>query len=137
MFAKSLNVQGRNYTFSHGRSFGLPLAFACLIALSILAAATPAHASQNSIGTATLTKGTCPNSGLANGSCYRAVVSGCPEATGDFAAAVKINQARKCEPAAGHRFLYHRRHRYLVLRLRFRIPGRYSLLRLQLRYVCG
>jgi hypothetical protein len=62
------------------------------MAASILAAATPAQASQNSIGTATLTQGTCQSTGLANGACYRAVVSGCPEATGDFAAAVKINQ---------------------------------------------
>ncbi len=58
----------------------------------ILTSATPAHASQNSIGQGTLTLGTCDGTGLANGTCYRAVVSGCPEATADFAATVKINE---------------------------------------------
>ena len=90
--AKSSNAHDLKCTSSRGRSLCFPLVFACLFAVLILTAATPAQASQNSIGTATLTKGTCQNSGLANGSCYRAVVSGCPEATGDFAAAVKINQ---------------------------------------------
>ena len=92
MFAKNSHTQGPKFTFSNGRFLGFPLAFASLIALSILTSATPAQAAQNSIGTATLTQGTCQNSGLANGSCYRAVVSGCPEATADFAAAVKVNQ---------------------------------------------
>lgn len=69
-----------------------PLVLACLLAAAILASVTPAQASQNSIGKATLTQGTCQGTGLPNGSCYRAVVSGCPEATGDFAATVKINE---------------------------------------------
>jgi hypothetical protein len=53
----------------------------------------PAFASKNSIGTATLTQGQCTDTGLANAICYRAVVSGCPESIGEFAATVKINQA--------------------------------------------
>ncbi len=53
---------------------------------------TPAFAGKNSIGTATLTLRSCDATGLANGSCYRAVVSGCPQATRAFAAAVKINE---------------------------------------------
>jgi len=66
--------------------------FAAVVAVVIFASATPAQASQNLIGTATLTQGTCSSTGLANGTCYRAVVSGCPEATADFAATVKINE---------------------------------------------
>jgi hypothetical protein len=100
-FAKSSNAQDLKYMSSNGRSICFPLAFAGLLAVSILAAAAPVQASQNSIGTATLTQGTCQNTGLANGSCYRAVVSGCPEATGDFAAAVKINQPANVNQVRG------------------------------------
>ncbi len=63
-----------------------------LFAGVVLAIATPAHAGQNKIGTATLTLRTCENTGLEGGTCYRAVVSNCQEAKGEFAAAVKINQ---------------------------------------------
>jgi hypothetical protein len=69
-----------------------PVFFIAVLAGMILSVATPAHASQDGIGKATLTQGTCDATGLANGTCYRAVVSGCPEATGDFAALVKINE---------------------------------------------
>lgn len=65
---------------------------ACLVAASIPATVTPAFAAKNSIGTATLTQGVCQNTGLAHGACYRVVISGCPEATGDFAATIKVNQ---------------------------------------------
>jgi hypothetical protein len=68
------------------------LVFVAVLSGLILVSATPAHASQNSIGRGTLTLGTCDGTGLANGTCYRAVVSGCPEATADFAATVKINE---------------------------------------------
>jgi hypothetical protein len=67
-----------------------------LLAVAFLAAAsglvTPAQAAKNSIGTATLSLRSCDATGLANGTCYRAVVSGCPQATRAFAAAVKINE---------------------------------------------
>lgn len=64
-----------------------------LLALAFLpAAATPAHAVQNTIGTATITTGTCNKDGLAGGTCYRVVISNCPEATSEFAAGIKINQ---------------------------------------------
>jgi hypothetical protein len=56
-----------------------------------IAAATPAYAGQNKIGSATLTLGTCDSNGVSGGTCYRAVVTNCPEATGQFAAEVKIN----------------------------------------------
>lgn len=66
-----------------------------LFASSTLAFASgphQAHPAQNKLGTATLTAHSCDTTGLAGGSCYRAVVSNCPEATGQFAAVVKINQ---------------------------------------------
>ena len=59
---------------------------------SVAGFAAPAHGSQNSIGQATLSTGNCQSTGLPNGSCYRAVVTNCPEATGQFAAIVKINE---------------------------------------------
>jgi hypothetical protein len=65
---------------------------AFVLAYFIPATATPAHASQNTIGTATIALSTCQNTGLSDGTCYRVVVSDCPEATGEFAAAVKINE---------------------------------------------
>lgn len=65
-----------------------------LVSCFVLASLAPtAHAAQNAIGTATLSARACNATGLAGGNCYRAVISGCPEATGNFAAAVKINQA--------------------------------------------
>ena len=73
-------------------SIFFPLVFAAVLAVLIPASVIPAQASQNSIGKATLTQGKCSDTGLANGTCYRALVSGCPEATGDFAATVKINE---------------------------------------------
>lgn len=54
--------------------------------------AAPAFAGQNKIGTATLTEHACDPTGASGGTCYRAVVSDCPEATADFAATVKVNQ---------------------------------------------
>ncbi len=45
--------------------------------------------------------GFVPGTGLANGTCYRAVVSDCPEATGDFAAAVKINEPANLSQVRG------------------------------------
>ncbi len=46
----------------------------------------------DSIGTATLTKqNSCPAGGLANGTCYKVKVSNCPESTGTFVAAIKVN----------------------------------------------
>lgn len=53
--------------------------------------AVPAHAAQDAIGTATLALRSCTKTGLAGGTCYRAVVSNCAETQGDFAAVVKIN----------------------------------------------
>jgi hypothetical protein len=64
---------------------------AFLVAVFIPATVTPASASQNTIGTATLTLRACDDKGLADGACYRAVISACPEA-GDFAASIKINE---------------------------------------------
>jgi hypothetical protein len=64
-----------------------------LLALALFpAAVTPAHAMQNTIGTATITTGSCNKDGLAGGTCYRVVISNCPEATSEFAAGIKINQ---------------------------------------------
>jgi hypothetical protein len=73
--------------------FSFPFILACLIAASIPATVTPALGEQNSLGTATLTLDTCQDTGLPNGTCYRAVISDCPESTGEFAVAVKINEA--------------------------------------------
>ena len=46
---------------------------------------------EDSIGTATFKEISCPATGLANGTCYKVTISGCPESTGDFIAAVKVN----------------------------------------------
>ena len=74
------------------RLFGLLLA--CLSSAVLpLAFSTLAHAAQNTIGTATLSARTCEGTGLAGGNCYRALISGCPEVNGEFAAGVKINEA--------------------------------------------
>src|SRR5258708_15174486 len=78
--------------FKQRTSIFFPIVFAAVLAGLITSFATPAQASQDGIGKATLTQGTCDATGLANGTCYRAVVSGCPEATGDFAALVKVNE---------------------------------------------
>lgn len=71
-----------------------PILVASLAAalLFLCAAATPALAAKNAIGKATITLGTCQNTGLSDGQCYRVVVSNCAEATGQFAAGIKINQ---------------------------------------------
>jgi hypothetical protein len=79
------------------RSFSRKGHFAFVGVLAVLAGfslmgPTPASAGQNKIGSATLTQGTCDSTGLSGGTCYRAVVTNCPEATGQFAAEVKINQ---------------------------------------------
>jgi hypothetical protein len=66
---------------------------ALLAGVLVLATAPSAQAQQNGIGRATFTRRTCAKTGLAGGTCYRAVVSHCPETEGDFAAAVKINEA--------------------------------------------
>ncbi|HTZ81900.1 MAG TPA: hypothetical protein VMB66_01830 [Candidatus Acidoferrales bacterium] len=57
-----------------------------------LAFASAKREAQNKIGTATLTLGNCDATGLAGGTCYRAVVSSCAEAPGQFVAVVKINE---------------------------------------------
>ncbi len=75
---------------SHGFSF--TLIFSCLVVASIAATVTPAFAAKNALGKATLTEGTCQDVGLANGTCYRVVVTDCPEAKGEFAATIKVNQ---------------------------------------------
>jgi len=62
------------------------------VAFFIPATVTPAHASQNTLVTATISQSTCPAAGLADGTCYRVVIADCPEATADFAAAIKINE---------------------------------------------
>lgn len=72
--------------------FSVFMVLALLVASFISTAVTPAFAAQDTIGTATLTARACKSAGLADGTCYRAVVSNCPEATGEFAAAVKVNQ---------------------------------------------
>jgi hypothetical protein len=47
---------------------------------------------EDPIGAATLTKlSSCPAGGLANGTCYKATISNCPETTGNFVAAIKVN----------------------------------------------
>ena len=47
---------------------------------------------EDSIGAATLTKlPSCPAGGLANGTCYKATISNCPETTGNFVAGIKVN----------------------------------------------
>jgi len=61
-------------------------------ASTALAFPSGAHPARNKIGTATLTVHTCDATGLAGGTCYRAVVSNCAEAPGQFVAVVKINQ---------------------------------------------
>ena len=68
-----------------------------VLGLTIAFSVSPAFAArvrspQNKIGTATLTEHACNATGMANGTCYRAVVSGCAETTGEFAATVKVNQ---------------------------------------------
>lgn len=101
-FSESSGLQDTNGSRSTFRtSLFLPLALACLLAGLLAASVTPAQAAQNAIGNATLTQGTCQGTGLANGSCYRAVISGCPEATGDFAATVKINQPANLNQVRG------------------------------------
>jgi hypothetical protein len=76
-----------------GRPTSVPfqLILACLTVASIPATVTPAFSAQNSIGTATLTLDTCQDTGMPNGTCYRVVISDCPEVTGDFGAEIKIN----------------------------------------------
>lgn len=59
----------------------------------LFAAFGSAFAGQNKIGTATLSSHACTNTGVAGGTCYRAVVSGCGEIKGQFAAEVKVNAA--------------------------------------------
>ncbi len=66
---------------------------AVLIVGFLSANATSAHASQNKIGTANVNSSNCPATGLADGTCYRVVISDCPQAESDFAAAIKINEA--------------------------------------------
>lgn len=68
------------------------VALTFLIAGFVPVTATRALAAQNTIGTATLASRTCEKTGLSDGTCYRAVVSDCPEAEGEFAAAIKINE---------------------------------------------
>ena len=93
MRAESSTLQNSKYVPSKRRtSILFPLVVAAVLAGLIPAFVVPAQASQDGIGKATLTQGTCDATGLANGTCYRAVVSGCPEATGDFAALVKVNE---------------------------------------------
>lgn len=93
MLAESSNFQDANGLPSERRtSILFPLIFTAILAGFVLLLVTPAQASQDGIGKATLTQGTCDATGLANGTCYRAVVTGCPEATGEFAALVKINE---------------------------------------------
>ncbi len=54
---------------------------------------TRALASQNKIGTSKIATATCDEKGLPGGTCYRVVISDCAEATGEFAAGIKINEA--------------------------------------------
>jgi hypothetical protein len=68
--------------------------------LSVLAAA-PAYASQNTLGTATLAVRSCTKNGLSGGTCYRAVVSNCPETQGQFAAVVKVNDPPQIQSLQG------------------------------------
>ena len=74
-------------------------------AFFVLFALAPAFAGQNKIGTATLTVHACDATGLSGGNCYRVVVSDCPETTGEFAAAVKINQPPSTASPRGTLFL--------------------------------
>jgi hypothetical protein len=73
-------------------SFSLPFFLTVLIVGFIPATVTPALGTKNAIGTATLTSETCQDTGLPNGTCYRVVISGCSEAAGEFAAAIKVNE---------------------------------------------
>ncbi|MFZ0732900.1 MAG: hypothetical protein WAM79_11295 [Candidatus Sulfotelmatobacter sp.] len=72
-------------------SFGRLIAMLCF-ASATFAFASGVHPAQNKIGTATLTQHACDATGLSGGTCYRAVVSNCAEAPGQFVAVVKINQ---------------------------------------------
>src|SRR5271168_587939 len=72
--------------------FSTFLAVAFVMTSFIPSAVTPAFAAQDSIGTAALTSRACKKAGLSDGTCYRVVISDCPEATGDFAAAIKVNE---------------------------------------------
>jgi len=82
------------HAFSLGSiSFSRLARIASLAIGTIAVLVTPALASKNAIGTATLAVGTCQDTGLAGGSCYRVVISDCAEATGEFAATIKVNQA--------------------------------------------
>jgi hypothetical protein len=93
MFAKDSNCNSPlTIHFSARKNFVTAVVIAFLLACVVLVNPTPARAAQNTIGTATLTLQNCDSTGLAGGLCYRAVVTNCPEATGEFAAAVKINQ---------------------------------------------
>jgi hypothetical protein len=57
---------------------------------------------EDSIGTATLTKlSPCPAGGLANGTCYTVTISNCPETTGNFVAAIKVNVPPKGKKTLG------------------------------------
>ncbi len=88
----AVSVQDLRIASKPKTSIFFSVCLAATLAFLIVSAAVPAQASQNAIGVATLTQGTCSATGLTNGTCYRAVVSGCPEATADFAASVKINE---------------------------------------------
>jgi hypothetical protein len=93
-FEALVNCFSNASVFSTKSWAAFPFAFAiCLVAASIPATVTPAVAAKNSIGKASLSQRECQETGLANGSCYRVLVSGCAQATRDFAAVVKINEA--------------------------------------------
>jgi hypothetical protein len=89
----SVSSAARRQSLTRARlTFSAALALAFALAFFIPATATPAHATQNTLGTATIAQSTCPAAGLADGTCYRVVIADCPEATADFAAAIKINE---------------------------------------------
>ncbi len=73
-------------------NFPLFLLAAVLSVCFVPGAAISAHASQNKIGTATIASTNCQATGLADGACYRVVISDCAQAESDFAAAIKINE---------------------------------------------
>jgi hypothetical protein len=76
-----------------GIGFSASLFLALMAAGFVSGAVTPARAAQNKIGTSKIAVATCDEKGLAGGTCYRVVISDCAEATGEFAAGVKINEA--------------------------------------------
>ena len=84
---------GRSLAGKVGIGFSTSLFLALMGAGFVSGAVSPARAAQNTIGTSKIAMASCDEKGLAGGTCYRVVISDCAEATAEFAAGVKINEA--------------------------------------------